>query len=475
MMLSEIAAIVHGQLVGQDTAIASVSIDTRSIAPGQLYVAIKGKNFDGNDFVAQAEAAGAAAAIVHPDVATDLAHIIVADTHLALAELAGAWRRLKDVGQGTSNNPVEVVGVTGSNGKTTVKEMIAAILGINGNVLFTQGNLNNDIGVPLTLLKLNENHRYAVIEMGANHPGEIEYTSRYTQADVVVITNAGAAHIEGFGSIDGVAKTKGEIIQTLKPEGIAVLNRDDKYFDYWRSVAGSRKVVSFGLNREADVSARHIKTEIRINNKTSNAEETARGKIAEFLTTFDVSTAQGIVPMTLKLAGLHNVVNVLSAITVGLALGLSLEQIKQGLSAVKPVKGRLQPLVGRLGNIVIDDTYNANSASLKAGLDVLHICDGEPWVVLGAFGELGPESSKMHEEMGELIKSSGVVRLWATGSDAKNTVRSFGEGATFFDSQNQLIDALKQELKGGETILVKGSRVQRMENVVAALIDNFRN
>jgi UDP-N-acetylmuramoyl-tripeptide--D-alanyl-D-alanine ligase len=465
MMLSEIAGIVQGKLTGKDLTVTSVSIDTRSLTLGQLYVAIKGKNFDGNDFIAQAEMAGAAAAIVHPSVAATIPHIVVDDTHLALAELAAAWRR-----QHAKQGLVSVVGITGSNGKTTVKEMVAAILGVDGKVLFTQGNLNNDIGVPLTLLRLNESHRYAVIEMGANHPGEIEYTSRYAQADVVVITNAGAAHIEGFGSLDGVAGTKGEIIQTLKDSGIAVLNRDDKYYDYWKSLAGTRKVVSFGLNKQADVMADTIKSEIHVNNGGIN---TAGG--AEFLTTFDVLTGQGAAPISLKLAGRHNVVNALAAIAVGCALGLDLEQIKQGLATVKPVTGRLQPLVGRLGNIVIDDTYNANSASLKAGLDVLKNCSGEPWVVLGAFGELGPESPKIHEEMGELIKSNGVVRLLATGSDAKNTVRTFGKGAAFFDTQNELIDVLKQELKGNEAILVKGSRVQRMENVAAALVDNFRN
>ncbi len=451
MMLSDCAECVRGQLVGDDVEVSSVSIDTRAIQPGQLYVAIKGHNFDGNDFVDKAEQSGASAAIVHKGVTSSIPHIVVDDTRLALAELAGAWRKKASV---------PVVGITGSNGKTTVKEMVAAILSVNGNTLFTQGNLNNDIGVPLTLLRLNEQHRYAVIEMGANHPGEIEYTSRYAQADVAIITNVGAAHIEGFGSVDGVAKAKGEIIQTLKQDGVAVINRDDKYFDYWKSVAGDRKIISFGLDDSADVTARAAKTEI-INN--------------EFATTFELMTAQGATTVKLKLAGQHNVVNALAATAACLALGISLEQIKQGLESVKPVTGRLQPLVSRLGNIVIDDTYNANPASLKAGLDVLASCAGKPWLVLGAFGELGSESPKIHEQMGELIKSSGVVRLLATGSDARNTVKVFGKGATFFETQDDLIEALKQELKGDEAILVKGSRAQRMENVVATLVEHFRN
>lgn len=456
MLLSEIAECVQGKLIGEDAAITSVSIDTRAITPGQLYVAIKGANFDGNEFVDQAEQAGAVAAIVQEGVSTPLPHISVRDTRLALAEFAGAWRhRLSPVG----NGGLSLVGITGSNGKTTVKEMVAAILGVAGPVLFTQGNLNNDIGVPLTLLRLNEQHRYAVIEMGANHQGEIAYTSHYAQADVVILNNAGAAHIEGFGSLDGVAEAKGEIIRTLKPDGIAVINKDDRYFDYWKKLAGNRQTLSFGLNEQADVRAEAINTEIR-------------DKV--FATTFKLITSHGALDISLKLAGRHNVANALAATVAGLALGLSLEQIKQGLESVKPVTGRLQPLVSRLGNIVIDDTYNANSASLKAGLDVLTACAGKPWLVLGAFGELGPDSPLMHEEMGELIKSSGVVRLLAVGADSKNTVKSFGEGATFFDNQEDLINVLEQELKGEETILIKGSRAQHMENVAAALIDNFR-
>ncbi|MGZ8189948.1 MAG: UDP-N-acetylmuramoyl-tripeptide--D-alanyl-D-alanine ligase [Methylococcaceae bacterium] len=450
MMLSEVAECVQGQLIGEDVTIASVCIDTRAIKPGQLYVAIKGYNFDGNEFVDQAEQAGAIAAIVHEGVSANIPLIVVADTRLALAELAGAWRK---------KAAVPVVGVTGSNGKTTVKEMLAAILGVKDNVLFTQGNLNNDIGVPLTILRLDEQHRYAVIEMGANHPGEIAYTSKVAQADVVVLNNAGAAHIEGFGSLDGVARAKGEIIATLKEDGIAVINKDDSYFDYWKELAGNRQTLSFGLDDGADVTAKDINTEIRNN---------------VFVTTFRLITAQGSVDATLKLAGRHNVVNALAATAAALALGIKLEQIIQGLENVKPVTGRLQPLVSRWGNIVIDDTYNANSSSLKVGLEVLANCAGEPWLVLGAFGELGPESPKMHTEIGELIKASGVARLLAVGADSKNAVQAFGQGATFFDTQQELITVLSHELTGNETILIKGSRAQRMENVAAALVDNFR-
>ena len=450
MTLSECAAIVQGTMIGEDLSFDDVSIDTRTIKAKQLYIAIKGNNFDGNEFVHLAEQAGASAAIVYSGVTTNLPHIVVEDTRLALARLAGAWRRKLDV---------SVVGVTGSNGKTTVKEMIAAILAVNHEVLFTQGNLNNDIGVPLTLLRLDEQHRYAVIEMGANHPKEIEYSSSFAGADVAVITNAGAAHIAGFNSLDGVAEAKGEIFQTLAQNGTAIINRDDAYYDYWRGIVGDRKALSFGLNSNADVKAEAISSAI-INH--------------EFKTSFDLSVSEQSIAIQLKLAGQHNVVNALAAAAVALALGISFEQIKQGLENVKPVTGRLQPLVSRLGNIVIDDSYNANAASLKAGLAVLQNCQGKPWLIFGAFGELGEDSVKIHADMGEVIKASGVQRLFAVGDDARYTVQTFGEGGAFFDSQDELISVLKQELQGDETLLIKGSRARRMENVAAALVDNFR-
>ena len=450
IMLSEIAKKINGKHIGVDVAVASVSIDTRALQTGDLYVAIKGHNFDGNEFVDKAKQAGASAAILHKGFTTPLPHILVDDTRIALGQLAGAWR---------DKVTAKVVGITGSNGKTTTKEMVAAILAEAGSVLFTKGNLNNDIGVPLTLLKLNEGHRFAVIEMGANHLGEIAYVSAIAKSDVVILNNAGAAHIEGFGSLDGIAKGKGEIIETLKADGVAVLNRDDRYFDYWHSLAGDKKILSFGLSGGADITALNIKAEIISNT---------------FVTSFDLVASSGVLKVNLKLAGQHNVMNALAAAAAGLALGLSLEQIKAGLERMAPVTGRLQPLVGRLGNIIIDDTYNANATSLKAGLDVLANCKGKHWVVLGAFGELGPESAKIHEEIGELISSKGVVRLLAIGPDAKNSVRSFGKGATFFDSQEDLIDTLKAELQGDEIILIKGSRVQQMEKVAAALVENFR-
>jgi UDP-N-acetylmuramoyl-tripeptide--D-alanyl-D-alanine ligase len=450
LMLNEIASALKGNLIGQDLLMTGVSIDTRTLKAGDLYIAIKGKNFDGHDFISQALQAGASAILVNQKIDTDSAQIVVNDTHLALAELAGYWRR---------KMPVKIAGVTGSNGKTSVKEMIAAIFATQGNTLFTQGNLNNDIGVPLTLLRLDENHRFAVIEMGANHPGEIAYTSRYAQADVSVITNVGPAHIEGFGSIDGVANTKAEIIESLSSAGVAILNRDEPYYDLWINKAGSRKSVSFGFDPAADIQAKNITT--RLSEKG-------------FTTQFDLKTVDATETICLGLAGKHNVKNALAATAVALQFGIDLKFIKQALEQVKPVTGRMQVLQGRQGNIVIDDTYNANPASLQAALDAINHANQPIWLVLGAFGELGDEAAAIHAEMATMIQSQSVQRLFATGELAKHTVAAFGSNGQHFDTQEHLIQTLTNAISGKEIILVKGSRSQKMENVVAALVDNFR-
>ncbi|MGB4499055.1 MAG: UDP-N-acetylmuramoyl-tripeptide--D-alanyl-D-alanine ligase [Methylococcaceae bacterium] len=447
MFLSEIAKNINGTLIGADTKICGVSIDTRTLQIGNLYIAIAGKNFDGHDFFDSAKEAGASAVLTHKKLATDLPQVLVENTHSALGQLASAWREKVSA---------KIVGVTGSNGKTTTKEMLAAILSVNDCVLFTQGNLNNDIGVPLTLLKLSPENHFAVIEMGANHVGEIAYTSRLANADVVIITNVGAAHLEGFGDLNGVAKTKGEIIETLNPNGVAVLNRDDAFFDYWQKLADSRKILTFGLHENADVRAENIN--VKIENH-------------QFITRFDLICADEKISINLPLAGNHNVLNALAATAATFSLGISLEQIKQGLESMSPVKGRLQLLRGNLGSTIINDTYNANTASLQAALNVLQKCNGEHWVVLGAFGELGEHAEQLHFEMGETLKNGGVKRLFAVGELTKNTVAAFGENAAHFESQTQLLNTLTPLLTGNETILIKGSRSQRMENVTAALTE----
>ncbi|MFA5983523.1 MAG: UDP-N-acetylmuramoyl-tripeptide--D-alanyl-D-alanine ligase [Methylococcaceae bacterium] len=461
--LSEIAQIVNATLQGDDAVISSVSIDTRTLSKGDLYIAITGPNFDGNDFITLAEQVGAAAAIVSKDSQARIPLLKVADCRIALGQLASAWRH---------KAMVPVVGMTGSNGKTTVKEMVAAILAVKGQVLFTKGNLNNDIGVPLTLLRLTDQDDFAVIEMGANHPGEIAYTSALVQADVVIITNVGPAHIEGFGSVAGVAKAKGEIVSSLRDSGVAVLNRDDCYFDYWTSLANGKAVYSFGFDANADITAQNITHELKplLDGQISSAE----CEHVEFATCFELLTRHGAIAISLKLAGRHNVLNALAAAAAAMALGLGLEQIKQGLESVKPVTGRLQPLLGVHGNLIIDDTYNANSASLSAALDVLAACPGEHVLVLGAFGELGDESQKIHQQIGKQIKDSGVSKLLAVGAQARHSVEAYGMGGEYFESQDELISALEKQLNNKQTILLKGSRSQRMENVAATLVKNFR-
>jgi len=450
MLLNEIANATHGTLMGEDLTITAASIDTRTLKKGDLYIAIKGEKFDGHTFVEKAAIAGAKAILVEQETTVSLPQIIVKDSHLALAEFAAAWKEKANV---------TTVGITGSNGKTTVKEMIAGILNINSSVLFTQGNLNNDIGVPLTLLKLQQENKYAVIEMGANHAGEIEYSSHYAKPDVAVITNVGAAHIEGFGSLQGVAKAKGEIIAGLDNNGTAALNKDDAFYPVWQAIAGDRKIRTFGIQNDADITAQELVSGI---DKGS------------FFTQFVLLTETDKIAVKLKLAGQHNVMNALAATVCCLSVGINLQQIKQGLEEISPVTGRLQSLLGIQDSLVIDDSYNANPDSFKVALDVLKQCKGDQWVILGALGEMGTKSEAIHKELGKLIKSKNVARVLAIGSDAEFSVQEFGKGATFFKSHEQLITALKSEMKGGEAILIKGSRAQKMEKVVAALVTDFR-
>jgi UDP-N-acetylmuramoyl-tripeptide--D-alanyl-D-alanine ligase len=426
--------------------VSGLSIDTRTLVNGDIYLAIKGEQFDGHDFIAQAQQQGAGAMIVSKKVDTDLPQLIVKDTRIALAELAGALR---------NKLQLKVCAITGSNGKTTVKEMIATILAVNSQVLFTQGNFNNDIGVPLTLLRLNQQHQYAVIEMGANHRGEIAYTSHYAKPDVSVITNVGPAHIEGFGSIEGVANAKAEIIQSLTDAGVAILNADDPFYSLWQELAGKRKVLSFGLSPAADISAENIITQ---------------EQDQQFKTCFDLVAEGNSVPVELTLAGEHNVKNALAASAACLALGIGLEQIQTGLQNVKAVNGRLQLFTSAAGIKLINDTYNANPASLTVALEVLKQCPGEKWLALGAFGELGADSESIHSEMGREIKKAGVQRLFATGSMAENTVQAFGAGADYYAAQDDLIKSVKEQITPEQTLLVKGSRAQKMEVVVNALL-----
>jgi UDP-N-acetylmuramoyl-tripeptide--D-alanyl-D-alanine ligase len=449
--LKEISLQLSGDLIGEAIDIYSVSIDSRTLIGGNLYIAIKGEQFDGHDFITQAEEAGAYALMLERPVDSLLPQVIVNNTTLALAQLACLWRRTSEA---------TIFAITGSNGKTTVKEMLFAILSVNDYVLATEGNLNNNIGVPLTLLKLSAMDRYGVIEMGANHPKEIAYSSQYTLADIALINNVGDAHLEGFGSREGIAKAKGEIITGLEDSGIAILNQDDPFYDLWVTMTDQRKYYHFSLSKQtADVYASDIYSTIQNN---------------AFVTTFTLHTATEKIAISLNLAGIHNVNNALAAATAALAVNISLDQIQQGLATVTPVTGRLQPWLSRYGNIVIDDSYNANPTSLKMALEVLKLCQRDAWLIFGALAELGDNSIEIHQQMGYLMRQQGVKRLLAIGADTAHTVEAFGEGAVFFTSQQALITTLKSELRGDEVLLIKGSRTQSMEQITAALVDNFR-
>lgn len=443
MFLSEIAEALGGELNGGDAQFTAVSIDTRSLRAGDLYVAIKGANFDGNDFVADAEGKGACGAIVNRSAAVALPQLVVEDTTLALGQLAALNRQASSA---------RVAGITGSQGKTTVKEMAGAILSVAGETLVTQGNLNNAIGVPLTLLQFNREHQFGVIEMGANHGGEIAYSVNLVKPDVAIITNAARAHIEGFGSLEGVCRGKGEIIEGLGPEGTMLLNYDDVFFATWKERAGDRRVVSFSCqNPKADYFASRIETD-------------ATGR-----TCFLLQARGKQVPVTLALLGRHNVGNAVAAAALALEAGANLEQVRTGLDSIKPVKGRLHVVDNILGGRVIDDSYNANPESFKAAIDVLAGLQGHRILLMGDMAELGSSTLDAHREIGLYARDAGVDELWAVGHASGASASMFGYGGRQFDDKEQVVESCKGSLKPGVTLLIKGSRRAGLDEIVRAL------
>ncbi len=438
MALAEAAEALGARREGADVALRGVCTDTRRLQPGQLFVALQGPNFDGHDFVPAALEAGAAACLVSRPVASPA--IVVEDTRRALGELARAWRQ---------RFRLPLIAVTGSNGKTTVKEMLAAILASGGPILATRGNLNNDIGVPLTLFELDGAHRAAVVEMGANHPGEIAWLVSLARPGVALVTNAGPAHLEGFGSLEGVARAKGEIFAGLPADGIAVINADDAYAPLWRELAAGRRIVSFGLRQPADVSAEW--------------QATGRGSRLR------VHTPAGDFETDLPLPGEHNVMNALAATAAALAAGVSPQNVARGLAGVRAAPGRLQIRPGPAGSTLIDDTYNANPASLAAALRVLQTFPGRHLLALGDMGELGPEAEALHAEAGRLAREAGVARLVAVGSMAAAAAAAFGPGAERCADRAQAVALLREELGRDDVLLVKGSRASRMDEVIGAL------
>jgi UDP-N-acetylmuramoyl-tripeptide--D-alanyl-D-alanine ligase len=442
--LRQFALDCGGTLHGADAAYSAVSSDSRSIARGELFVALRGPRFNANEFVAAAAAAGAAGAVVDTLGAAALPQILVADTQAALVRAARAWRA-------RFANPV--VGVAGSNGKTTCKEMIAAILATAGRTLATRGNLNNHIGVPLTLLRLDAAHRFAVIEMGANRAGDVAELCAIAAPGVGIVTNAGAEHLEGFGSLEGVARAEGEMFAGLAPGGVAIVNADDEYAQLWHGMAAGR-VVTFGLAAAADFRAEAITTTVGS---------------AGFLTRFALIAPQGRAQIELSLAGMHNVTNALGAAAAATAAGATLGQVATGLAAMRPVPGRLQFRTAACGAWIVDDSYNANPSSMRAGIDVLAGLDGRRWLVVGDMAELGDYAAAAHSELGGYARAHGVERLFATGRLAAGAVESFGAGASWYPDGVALARAVLAELAPDVRLLVKGSRMNRLERVVEAL------
>ena len=465
MLLSQAAQVLGGKLVGPDVQFTSVSSDSRAIVSGDLFIALQGDNFDGSAFVAGAVQSGAVAAMVNNDRIEDRglwieeksveegapsilnpqsSILYVEDTRLALGRLAAHWR---------AQFAIPVVAVTGSNGKTTVKEMLAAILraaaGSDDVVLATRGNLNNDIGMPLTLLQLRANHRYAVIEMGMNHSGEIDYLTRLARPDVAIINNAASAHLAGLGSVEAVARAKGEIFAGLSDNGIAVINADDAHAPLWRKLAEKRALIEFGLERDVAVHA--------------------QWRVQGYGAHIEVSTPQGNFSAVLQVPGVHNVRNALAATAAAVALQIPLSAIAAGLEKFSGVSGRLQRKTAQCGALLIDDTYNANPASVQAAIEVLAGLPGNKILVLGDMGELGAQAAELHAEIGGKARSAGIDQLFALGKLSRLVVKAFGPGASHYETAETLVAALGPQLTAQTTVLVKGSRFMRMEQVVEAL------
>ncbi|MBS0848466.1 UDP-N-acetylmuramoyl-tripeptide--D-alanyl-D-alanine ligase [Citrobacter sp. JGM124] len=441
--LTRLVSVLGGKRFGQDVEITDVTTDTRKLTPGSLFVALKGERFDAHDFADEAVKAGARALLVSRQLEISVPQLVVSDTRLALGEL-GAWVR--------QQVPARVVALTGSSGKTSVKEMTAAILRQCGNTLYTAGNLNNDIGVPLTLLRLTPEHDFAVIELGANHQGEIAWTVSLTRPEAALVNNLAAAHLEGFGSLAGVAKAKGEIFQGLPPDGIGIINADSNDWAHWRTQLTEHKVWRFSPDApDCDFSAHHVVL-------------TASG------CDFTLCTPAGSIAITLPLPGRHNIANALAAAALATAVGASLDAIKVGLGGLQPVPGRLFPVRLNEEQQLLDDTYNANVGSMTAAVQVLAEMPGYRVLVVGDMGELGVEAVACHRQVGEAAKIAAIDCVLSVGILSEALSHASGVGEHFTDKA-ALVTRLKALIEAHPklTILVKGSRSAAMEDVVRAL------
>lgn len=445
LSLGDVAIAVGGKCPAGNASLSVTTVvtDSRRIVSGCLFIALKGERFDGHAFLASAYEKGAVAALVaEPDEHCTLPQVTCADTRLALGLLARTWRRRW---QGP------VVAITGNSGKTTVKEMTAALLKVHGTVHATHGNLNNDIGAPLTLLGLRKEHFAAVVELGANHLGEIAWTAPLTTPQVAVITNVTGAHVGEFGGMGQIAQAKSEILHALPADGMAVLNRDDHYFEFWQQCAAPRQVVSFGLHPDAEVSAKALSCD-------------DQGRYAFTL----VKSGQALGRVTLALVGEHNVLNALASAAVALSLAVSGDEVVARLSSLSALPGRLQVVSHHQGGVLLDDSYNANPGAVKAALDALMRFPGPHWCALGAMGELGADSSALHADVGAYAARLGVDQLLTLGEVAKPASEAFGKGR-HFDDYAALEQYLMSALSPNASLLVKGSRSVGMERLVQAL------
>jgi len=460
MMMSQVAQALGATLHGSDVMMTGVSKDTRDIHAGDLYVALVGERYDGHQFVRGAKTAGAAGALVsrlQNDASINTAsqafpQVKVGDTRLALGQLAAHWRN----GWSKNNASAKLIGITGSNGKTSVKEMCREILAdFSGteSVLSTAGNLNNDIGLPMMLLELRDQHQFSIIEMGANHVGEIDYLTLIARPDVALVNNAGPAHMEGFGSLENIAKAKAEIYHGLSDDGIAVINQDDAFSALWRERCESKKVIVFSmLDESADVYAEPVSTDRYL-----------------------IRAGDARAELTLKVPGKHNVMNALAAIAATLPVGVPLSSSVASLSEFENIQGRLTAIRMSSGCRLIDDTYNANPLSVSVAIDVLADIDGNKILVLGDMAELGDDAEKFHAEMGVKAKRAGIDALYATGVLSEKTVASFGENGFYYKDKSSLINALNNALKTDDIVLVKGSRSAAMDEVVEQILARQNN
>lgn len=446
MKLSHIADILNAVLQGKDGDFEFFSIDTRSMKPRSLFIALQGPRFDAHNFIEAATERGAVGVIVSRWIETSLPQIFVSNTHTALIQL-GSYKRDQ------MKEAMVLAAITGSCGKTTTRILLASVFRQKGKVLASKKSFNNKIGLPLSLLRLRAEHDYAVLELGANHPGEIAQLTQIAKPNIAIITNAGFVHLEGFGSIEGVAQAKGEIYQGLPTNGTAIVNNDDRFAKFWREIIGVRRTITFASNNPTDVTAK----DISVNSKGQPR--------------FRLILPNGEVDLQLSLIGQHNIMNALAAAAAAYAQNIPIMAIKVGLEAASTVNGRLASQIGYRGATIIDDSYNANPLSVSAAIEVLATCGNRSILVLGDMRELGDDGEQLHRKMGEKALKSGIHELFCYGSLTRHSIKAFGINAYHFDNQEKLLIALKNTLDENTVVLVKGSLSMNMGKIVKGLIE----